>query len=89
MGRVFSSIGLTLLFLAGSVAAASALEPPQDLAGLQLVHSRQGAEALAEIERLHDKSIPITAGYVAHYGTQSPMAMLYVSQAQDEEVAQQ
>lgn len=89
MRQGFRWIGIAPLLLVGWVAAASALEVPQELAGLRLVHSQQGSEAQAEIERLHGKSIPITAGYVAHYGAQSPMAMLYVSQAQDEEVAQQ
>jgi hypothetical protein len=62
---------------------------PQELAGLALVHSQQGAEARVEIERLHGKSIPIRDGFVAHYGTQPPMAMLYVSRARDEGVARQ
>ena len=81
-------IGLALLLLAGPGIAWSALSVPQELAGLPLAHSQQGAEARAEIERLHGKGIPITDGYVAHYGNQSPAAMLYVSQARDEKVAQ-
>jgi len=88
MRRVISSVGLTLLLLVGLVVPASALVVPQELAGLPLAHSQQGAEARAEIERLHGKGIPITDGYVAHYGNQSPAAMLYVSQARDEKVAQ-
>ncbi len=80
-------IALALVLSAGSVLPASALEVPRELAGLPLAHSRQGAEARAEIEQLHGKAIPITDGYVAHYGTQPPVAMLYVSQAQNEGVA--
>lgn len=83
------SIALTLLLLAGSVLAASGLEVPRELAGLPLAHSQQGAEARGEIERLHGKSIPMKDGYVAHYGTQPPTAMLYVSQAREEKVARQ
>jgi hypothetical protein len=80
-------IGLTLLLLAGSVLAASGLVVPGELAGLPLAHSQQGVEARGEIERLHGKSIPMKDGYVAHYGTQPPTAMLYVSQAREEKVA--
>lgn len=82
-------IGLTLLLLVGLVLPASALDVPQELAGLTLAHSQQGTEARGEIERLHGKMIPIKDGLVAHYGTQAPMAMLYVSQAKDEKVARQ
>jgi hypothetical protein len=89
MRRVIRRIGFALLVLAGPGIAASALEVPQALAGLPLAHSQQGAEARGEIERLHGKSIPIRDGYVAHYGTQPPVAMLYVSQARDEKLARQ
>jgi len=82
-------MGLALVLLAALTVSASALEVPRDLAGLPLAHSQQGAEARAQIERLHGKSIPIRDGFVAHYGTQPPVAMLYVSQAQDEGVARQ
>ena len=82
-------VGLTLLLLVGSGVPARALDVPGELAGLTLAHSQQGAEARAQIERLHGKSIPIRDGFVAHYGTQPPVAMLYVSQAQDEGVARQ
>lgn len=82
-------MGFALVFLVVASVSASALELPEELAGLPLAHSQQGAEARAEIERLHGKSLPITDGYVAHYGTQVPSAMLYVSQARDAEMAQQ
>ncbi|HSC71864.1 MAG TPA: hypothetical protein VLH58_10950, partial [Candidatus Methylomirabilis sp.] len=87
--RLLSSIGLMLLLLAGPGIATSALVVPQDLAGLALAHSQQGGDARAEIERLHGKSIPITDGFVAHYGTQPPVAMLYVSRAGSEKQARQ
>ncbi len=82
-------IGVALLLLAAPGTAWSAFSVPQELAGLRLAHSQQGAEARAEIERLHGKSIPIQDGYVAHYGTQPPMAMLYVSQARNQTLARQ
>jgi hypothetical protein len=82
-------MGLALVLLAALTVPASALEVPRDLAGLTLAHSQQGAQARVEIERLHGKSIPIRDGFVAHYGAQPPVAMLYVSQAQDEGVARQ
>lgn len=82
-------MGLALVLLAALTVSASALEVPRELAGLTLAHAQQGAEARVEIERLHGKSIPIRDGFVAHYGTQPPVAMLYVSQAQDEGLARQ
>lgn len=87
--RVIRWVGVALILLAAPRIAASGLEVPQELAGLPLTHSQKGTEARAEIERLHGKSIPIRDGFVAHYGTQPPVAMLYVSQARDEQVAQQ
>jgi hypothetical protein len=89
MRRVIRWIGFALLLLVGSAVPASALEVPKELAGLPLSHSQQGSAARAEIEQLHGKSIPIKDGYVAHYGTQPPVAMLYVSRARDENVARQ
>ncbi len=89
MGGVWLRFGLVLLFLAEPGIAWGALPIPNELAGLPLAHSQKGSEARAQIERLHGKSIPIKDGYVAHYGTQSPVAMLYVSQARNEGVARQ
>ena len=89
MSRGMQRMGLALVLLAALTVSASALEVPRDLAGLPLAHSQQGAEARAQIERLHGKSIPIRDGFVAHYGSQPPVAMLYVSRAQDEGVARQ
>jgi hypothetical protein len=89
MQRSILRIVLALLLLVGFVPPARALDVPQELAGLPLAHSQQGAAAQAEIEQLHGKPIPIKDGYVAHYGTQPPAAMLYVSQARDEKIAQQ
>ncbi len=82
-------IGFALLLLGGLAVPARALEAPPQLAGLALAHAQQGAEARAAIEQIHGKSIPMADGFVAHYGTESPMAMLYVSRARDEKVAQQ
>ena len=89
MRRGMQRMGLALVLLAALTASARALDVPGELAGLALAHSQQGAEARAQIERLHGKSILIRDGFVAHYGTQPPVAMLYVSQAQDEGVARQ
>ncbi len=89
MCRMIRRMGWALGLLVGSAVAAGALEVPRELAGLPLAHSQQGAAARAEIEQLRGKSIPIEDGYVAHYGAQSPSAMLYVSRARDEKVARQ
>lgn len=62
---------------------------PSEVAGQPLAHVHQGAEARAEVERLHGKNIGMRDGFVAHYGGGSSAAMLYVSQAQSEAVARQ
>src|SRR3972149_7077667 len=82
-------MGLALVLLAALTVSASALEVPRDLAGLPLAHAQQGAEARAQIERLHGKSMPMREGFVAHYGSASPAAMLYVSRAQTDTLAKQ
>lgn len=89
MVRPMRWVVLTLLLLGSPGLAWSALAVPQEMAGLPLVHSQQGAEARQAIEQLHGKNIPMRDGFVAHYGSEPPVAMLYVSRAQDEKAAQQ
>jgi hypothetical protein len=89
MRHVMLRIGFALVLVASLNVPASALDVPKELAGLPLTHSQRGTEAQAEIGRLHGKSIPIADGFVAHYGSQPPVAMLYVSRARDEQEARQ
>jgi hypothetical protein len=56
-------------------------EVPPSLAGLPLTHAVQGAEALAEIKRLHGKSILLRDAWVAHYQRDGAVAVLYVSRS--------
>ncbi len=88
-GHGLQRIGLALVLLVGLAVPVSALEIPGILAGLPLAHSQKGAEARTAIEQLHGNRIPMADGFVAHYGTESPVAMLYVSRARDEKIAQQ
>jgi len=54
---------------------------PPSLAGLPVTHTTQGAEALAEIGRLHGKRILVRDAWVAHYERNGAVAMLYVSRS--------
>lgn len=87
--RIRGLLSGAVLSLLLSAPAIAGLAVPEELAGLPLAHSQQGAEARAEIERLHGKSIAMRDGYVAHYGLQPPAAMLYVALARDEAAARQ
>ncbi|MFQ5419694.1 MAG: hypothetical protein ACE5EY_04955, partial [Anaerolineae bacterium] len=52
---------------------------PETIAGLSLVQSRYGPEAVAEVTRLHDKSFPLASGAFGMYGRSDNMAMLWVT----------
>jgi hypothetical protein len=62
---------------------------PQEIAGLQLVDSVTGQEALQQIGRLHGKDFSLLDGFVAHYQTGSERATLWVAQARDTDQASQ
>ena len=88
MRTMTAYFAMALVLAAPGVFAGASTVPPQ-LAGQPLAHAQQGAEARAEIERLHGKSMPMREGFVAHYGSASPAAMLYVSRAQTDTLAKQ
>jgi hypothetical protein len=60
---------------------------PKSLAGLPLVTATYGPEAVTEINRLHGKTFPLTAGAMGHYG--NDMVTLWVSKFASRAVAQQ
>ena len=91
-------ISLGVLVLMGSVAyllgnvllgSAQANSPtlPQTLADLPLTKATYGPEAVVEINRLHGKDFPLTAGALGHYGNDT--ATLWVSKFPSGAVAQQ
>lgn len=60
---------------------------PPGLAGLRLTRTVTGAEAVAEMSRLHGKGVGLKDGYVAHYDGPSGGAVLYVGSAESEGAA--
>lgn len=60
---------------------------PQTLADLPLANATYGPEAVTEINRLHGKDFPLTAGALGHYG--NDRATLWVSQFVSRAVAEQ
>ena len=81
---VVAALGLVMLLAGGSLLAVNrlvigqgAITVPASLAGLPLSSQTTGRAALAEIERLHGKSFPMTDGAVARYG--GDKATLWVS----------
>lgn len=79
-------IGLGALMLIGSVAyllvnaQANTLTLPQMLAALPLSNATYGPEAVTEINRLHGKEFPLTAGAMGTYTDGQAHATLWVSQ---------
>jgi hypothetical protein len=52
---------------------------PETIAGLSLSQASYGAEAVAEVTRLHDKTFPLSSGAAAMYGRTGEMVMLWVT----------
>ena len=77
--RAAGPVGLALLFLAAGCGRPP--DVPPSLAGLPLTHTTQGAEAIAEIGRLHGKRILLRDAWVGHYERDGAVAMLYVSRS--------
>jgi len=65
---------------------------PQSLGGLPLQEFSSGEEAIAEINKLHGKELPITDGYVGSYSDGTKSLTLWVAQSESdgpEELLQQ
>ena len=88
-------IGMGVLFLLGSAGLylyapahnkPGAASLPGSLAGLPLVSQRTGQAALVEINQLHGKTFPLTAGSVGEYGPTGQLT-IWVSQASSNQMA--
>ena len=77
----FAALAVVALGLAAWLGLGRPPDVPPSLAGLPLTHTTQGAEALAEIGRLHGKRILLRDAWVAHYERNAAVAMLYVSRS--------
>ena len=73
---VLVQLGSFAYLLAG--VQTNTLTLPQRLADLPLSNATYGPEAVTEINRLHGKEFPLTAGALGHYG--NDRATLWVSQ---------
>lgn len=88
-------ISLGVLVQLGSLAyllasdQADTLTLPQTLAELPLTNATYGPEAVTEINRLHGKEFPLTAGAMGTYTDGQAHATLWVSQFASRAVAQQ
>ncbi|MFQ6117402.1 MAG: tetratricopeptide repeat protein [Candidatus Bipolaricaulia bacterium] len=56
---------------------------PQSLGGLPLQSYSEGKEALAEINKLHNSELPITAGYVGSYSDGTRSVKLWIAESDD------
>jgi hypothetical protein len=85
------TVTLTLKDVAGvpertftwQLSSADANEIPQTLAGLKLVNSATGKDALREFESLHGKGFDLVGGYRANYARGKNTATLWVARAND------
>ena len=88
-------IGIGMLVLMGSIAyllagaQTNTLPLPQTLAELALTNATYGPEAVTEINRLHGKTFPLTAGAMGAYSDGQANATLWVSKFASRAVAQQ
>ena len=88
-------IGIGALVLMGSIAyllagaQTNTLPLPQTLAELALTNATYGPEAVTEINRLHGKEFPLTAGAMGAYSDGQANATLWVSKFASRAVAQQ
>ena len=88
-------IGIGALVLMGSIAyllagaQTNTLPLPQTLAELALTNATYGPEAVTEINRLHGKEFPLTAGAMGAYSDGKTNAALWVSKFASRAVAQQ
>lgn len=61
---------------------------PETLAGLPLIKSERGMDALSEFENLHGKGFDLVGGYRADYASKDETATLWVGQAKDDKSAE-
>ena len=66
---ILLSIGaFSQLYLNSRVRSWTALDLPNQVAGLRLTESKSGDQAIAEFTDLHGKAFPVTSGAVGIYG---------------------
>ncbi|NOX62341.1 MAG: hypothetical protein GXP42_10430 [Chloroflexi bacterium] len=81
VGALLLTVSLGLLWFTETIAEPEAVDLPETIAGLPLVQSSYGREAVAEVARLHDKQFPLSSGAFGMYRDQNAMVMLWVTGA--------
>ena len=70
LGALLSIGAFSWLYFGNTAENATAANLPDELAGLRMIDSRTGAEAMREFENLHGKQFPLSAGAIGIYGNQ-------------------
>ena len=81
-------LGIVVYILSGADQNADTQLVPLKLADQPLSHLTTGQEALFEINQIHGKAFPLTAGTVGRYGNED-QAVIWVAEAIDEAAAKE
>lgn len=87
LGVLLSIGALRQLYLNNRVNSSTALDLPNQVAGLRLTDSKSGEPAISEFTDLHGKSFPVTAGAVGIYGNRE--ITLWVARTTSDSVARE
>ena len=79
--------GLIGAFLSGRPPGNDEVYVPAHLGALLLTETRQGASAAAEIQRLHDGTLPVASAAVARYGPAGEATLWVVAAATESDAA--
>lgn len=87
-GFLVVALGIVVYFSSGTGQNPDTPLIPHELVELPLTHLITGQEALFEINQLHGKAFPLTAGAVGRYSTEDE-AIIWVAEAADEAAAKE
>ncbi len=79
LGILLLTISLAAWWFTRAVAQPEPATLPETIAGLPLVETRYGPEAVEVVTQLHDKNFPLSSGAYGMYGNHNGMAMLWVT----------
>jgi len=70
LGALLSLAALSWLYFGNAAGNPAVIHLPDQLAGLQRLDYKTGAQTMAEFESLHGKQFPLTSGAIGIYGDQ-------------------
>ena len=85
LGIVLGFGALSQLYVNNRESAPDSISLPNELAGLRLIDTQSGAEAIAEFADLHGKEFPVASGAIGIYGNSE--ITLWVAGASSESIA--